>query len=126
MALDLAMKVLVVDDYPVMVRIVRALLSQIGFTNVEDAPNGETALKQIQERKYDLVISDLHMEPMSGHDLLKQVRCEPDTAKVPFLMVTADTKAENAIAAKKAGVDGYVTKPFNAEMLKQRIESIFG
>jgi two-component system chemotaxis response regulator CheY len=72
------------------------------------------------------VISDLHMEPMSGHDLLKQVRCEPDTAKVPFLMVTADTKAENAIAAKKAGVDGYVTKPFNAEMLKQRIESIFG
>lgn len=125
MSLNLAMKVLVVDDYPVMVRIVRALLSQIGFTNIEDAPNGEAALKQIQEHKYDLVISDLHMDPMSGHDLLKQVRSEPDTAKIPFLMVTADTKAESAIAARKAGVDGYVTKPFNAEMLKQRIESIF-
>lgn len=125
MSLNLAMKVLVVDDYQVMVRIVRALLSQIGFTNIEDAPNGEAALKQIQEHKYDLVISDLHMDPMSGHDLLKQVRSEPDTAKIPFLMVTADTKAESAIAARKAGVDGYVTKPFNAEMLKQRIESIF-
>jgi two-component system chemotaxis response regulator CheY len=125
MALNLAMKVLVVDDYPVMVRIVRALLSQIGFTNIEDAANGETALKQLQEHKFDLVISDLHMEPMSGHELLKRVRSEPDTAKIPFLMVTADAKAENAIAAKKAGVDGYVTKPFNAAMLKQRIETIF-
>ena len=126
MSVNLAMKVLVVDDYPVMVRIVRALLSQIGFTNVEDAANGEIALKQIKERKYDLVISDLHMDPMSGHDLLKQVRAEPETAKIRFLMITADTKAENAISAKKAGVDSYVTKPFNADMLKQRIESIFG
>lgn len=125
MALNLAMKVLVVDDYPVMVRIVRALLSQIGFTNVEDAADGETALKQINERRYDLIISDLHMDPMSGHELLKRVRAEPDTAKLPFLMVTADSKAENAIAAKKAGVDSYVTKPFNADMLKQRIETIF-
>lgn len=126
MSVNLAMKVLVVDDYPVMVRIVRALLSQIGFTNVEDAASGETALKQIQEHKYDLVISDLHMDPMSGQELLKQVRAAPETAKIPFLMVTADSKAENAIAAKKAGVDAYVTKPFNADMLKQRIESIFG
>ena len=125
MALNLAMKVLVVDDYPVMVRIVRALLSQIGFTNIEDAADGETALKQINERRYDLVISDLHMDPMSGHELLKRVRSEPDTAKLPFLMVTADSKAENAIAAKKAGVDSYVTKPFNADTLKQRIETIF-
>ncbi len=126
MSLNLAMKVLVVDDYPVMVRIVRALLSQIGFTNVEDAANGEAALKQMQERRPDLIISDLHMDPMSGHELLKRVRSEPDTAKTPFLMITADSKAENAIAAKKAGVDSYVTKPFNAEMLKQRIEAIFG
>jgi two-component system chemotaxis response regulator CheY len=126
MSVNLTMKVLVVDDYPVMVRIVRALLSQIGFTNVEDAPDGETAFKQIKEKKYGLVISDLHMDPVSGHELLKRVRAEPDVSRTPFLMITADSKAENAVAAKKAGVDSYVTKPFNAAMLKEKIESIFG
>lgn len=126
MSVNLTMKVLVVDDYPVMVRIVRALLSQIGFTNVEDAADGETAFKQIKESKYGLVISDLHMDPVSGHELLKRVRAEPDVSRTPFLMITADSKAENAVAAKKAGVDSYVTKPFNAAMLKEKIESIFG
>jgi two-component system chemotaxis response regulator CheY len=126
MSVNLTMKVLVVDDYPVMVRIVRALLSQIGFTNVEDAPDGETAFKQIKEKRYGLVISDLHMDPVSGHELLKRVRAEPDVSRTPFLMITADSKAENAVAAKKAGVDSYVTKPFNAAMLKEKIESIFG
>jgi two-component system chemotaxis response regulator CheY len=120
------MKVLVVDDYPVMVRIVRALLSQIGFTNVEEAADGESAFKQIKENKYALVISDLHMDPVSGHELLKRVRAEPDVSRTPFLMITADSKTENVIAAKKAGVDSYVTKPFNAAMLKEKIESIFG
>jgi two-component system chemotaxis response regulator CheY len=126
MAVNLAMKVLVVDDYPVMVRIVRALLSQIGFTNVEDAADGETAFKQIKENRYGLVISDLHMDPVSGHELLKRVRAEADVSRTPFLMITADSKAENVIAAKKAGVDSYVTKPFNAAMLKEKIENIFG
>jgi two-component system chemotaxis response regulator CheY len=126
MSVNLTMKVLVVDDYPVMVRIVRALLSQIGFTNVEDAPDGETAFKQIKEKRYGLVISDLHMDPVSGHELLKRVRAEPDVSRTPFLMITADSKAENAVAAKKAGVDSYVTKPFNAAMLKEKIENIFG
>jgi two-component system chemotaxis response regulator CheY len=126
MAVNLAMKVLVVDDYPVMVRIVRALLSQIGFTNVEEAGDGESAFKQIKENKYGLVISDLHMDPVSGHELLKRVRSEPDVSRTPFLMITADSKPENVIAAKKAGVDSYVTKPFNAAMLKEKIEGIFG
>jgi two-component system chemotaxis response regulator CheY len=126
MAVNLAMKVLVVDDYPVMVRIVRALLSQIGFTNVEEAGDGEAAFKQIKENKYGLVISDLHMDPVSGHELLKRIRSEPDVSRTPFLMITADSKPENVIAAKKAGVDSYVTKPFNAAMLKEKIEGIFG
>jgi len=126
MAVNLAIRVLVVDDYPVMVRIVRALLAQIGFTNIEDAPDGETAFKQIQERRYELVISDLHMDPVSGHELLKRVRAEPEVSRTPFLMITADSKAENVIAAKKAGVDSYVVKPFNAAMLKEKIEAIFG
>ena len=126
MAVNLAIRVLVVDDYPVMVRIVRALLAQIGFTNIEDAPDGETAFKQIQERRYELVISDLHMDPVSGHELLKRIRAEPEVSRTPFLMITADSKAENVIAAKKAGVDSYVVKPFNAAMLKEKIEAIFG
>ena len=125
MAVNLAIRVLVVDDYPVMVRIVRALLAQIGFTNIEDAPDGETAFKQIQERRYELVISDLHMDPVSGHELLKRVRAEPEVSRTPFLMITADSKAENVIAAKKAGVDSYVVKPFNAAMLKEKIDAIF-
>ena len=125
MAVNLAKRVLVVDDYPVMVRIVRALLAQIGFSNIEDAADGETAFKQIQERRYELVISDLHMDPVSGHELLKRVRAEPEVSRTPFLMITADSKAENVIAAKKAGVDSYVVKPFNAAMLKEKIDAIF-
>ena len=126
MALDLSMPVLVVDDYKTMVRIIRNLLKQLGFENVEDAADGTEAFAKMQNQKFGLVISDWNMEPMTGYELLKQVRSDTNLSKTPFIMVTAESKTENVIAAKKAGVNNYIVKPFNAQTLKGKIEAVFG
>jgi len=126
MALDVSMPILIVDDYATMIRIIRNLLKQIGFNNVDDAADGTQALERIGKKKYSLIISDWNMEPMTGYELLKQVRSSDDTARTPFIMVTAESKTENVIAAKKAGVNNYIVKPFNAQTLKGKIDAVFG
>src|ERR1044071_8209256 len=108
MAIDMSMPVLVVDDYNTMIRIIRNLLKQLGFENVDDASDGTAALAKMRERKYGLVISDWNMEPMTGYELLQQVRSDPGLYSTPFIMVTAESKTENVIAAKKAGVNNYI------------------
>ena len=126
MAIDMTMPVLVVDDYNTMIRIIRNLLKQLGFEDIDEATDGTAALAKMQHRRYGLVISDWNMEPMTGYDLLKEVRGSPALAKTPFIMVTAESKTENVIAAKKAGVSNYIVKPFNAQTLKTKIEAVFG
>jgi two-component system chemotaxis response regulator CheY len=126
MAVDLTMNVLIVDDYTTMLRIVRNLLKQIGFNNIEEATDGSQAFQMMKSRKFGLVISDWNMEPMTGIQLLRQVRQEPDLKAVPFIMVTAESKTENVVEAKKAGVSNYIVKPFNADTLKQKIASVLG
>jgi two-component system chemotaxis response regulator CheY len=125
MAFDLSMPILVVDDYNTMIRIIRNLLKQIGFENVDDASDGSAALAKMQGKKYGLVISDWNMEPMTGYDLLKEVRASPELSQTPFIMITAESKTENVIAAKKAGVSNYIVKPFNAATLKTKMEAVF-
>jgi len=117
MALDPSMPVLVVDDYATMVRIIRNLLKQIGFADVDDANDGSTALAKMHARRYGLV-------RMTGFDLLREVRADPQLGTTPFIMVTAESKTENVVAARKAGVDNYIVKPFNAQTLKSKIESV--
>jgi two-component system, chemotaxis family, chemotaxis protein CheY len=125
MAADRSMPVLVVDDYNTMIRIIRNLLKQIGFDDIDDAADGSAALARMREKKYGLVISDWNMEPMTGYELLKEVRADPGLSKTPFIMVTAESKTENVIAAKKAGVNNYIVKPFNAQTLQSKIEAVF-
>jgi two-component system chemotaxis response regulator CheY len=125
MAVELSMPILVVDDYNTMVRIIRNLLRQLGFEDVDDAPDGAAALAKLRAKKYGLVISDWNMEPMTGYDLLREVRADPAIGKTPFIMVTAESKTENVIAAKKAGVDNYIVKPFNAQTLQHKIAALF-
>src|SRR5438045_3578274 len=125
MAIDMSMPVLVVDDYNTMIRIIRNLLKQLGFEDVDDASDGSAALSKLREKRYGLVISDWNMEPMTGYELLKEVRQDPGLSKTPFIMVTAESKTENVIAAKKAGVNNYIVKPFNAQTLKTKIEAVF-
>jgi two-component system chemotaxis response regulator CheY len=124
MALDPSMPVLVVDDYAAMVRIIRNLLKRIGFADVDDAPDGFTALAKMHEKRYGLVISDWNMEPMTGFELLRELRADPQLGATPFIMVTAESKTENVVAARKAGADTYIVKPFNAQTLKSKIESV--
>ncbi len=126
MSLDANSPILVVDDYATMVRILRNLLKQLGYENVDDAADGSAALKKIGEKQYCLIISDWNMEPMTGYDLLRQVRARHETLRLPFIMVTAESKTENVIAAKKAGVNNYIVKPFNAQTLKGKIDAVFG
>jgi two-component system, chemotaxis family, chemotaxis protein CheY len=125
MAFDPNMPVLVVDDYSTMIRIIRNLLRQLGFVDVDDATDGESALAKMGAKRYGLVISDWNMEPMTGYDLLCKVRANPELVATPFIMVTAESKTENVIAAKKAGVNNYIVKPFNAQTLKAKIEAVF-
>ena len=125
MAIDLSMPILVVDDYNTMIRIIRNLLRQLGFEDIDDASDGSSAFAKMQHKKYGLVISDWNMEPVTGYELLKQVRSDPRLAATPFIMVTAESKTENVIAAKQAGVNNYIVKPFNADTLKNKIEAVF-
>jgi two-component system chemotaxis response regulator CheY len=120
------MNVLIVDDYKTMLRIVENLLKQIGFKNIHQATDGSMALKMMQETPMGLVISDWNMEPMTGMQLLKEVRADQRLAHTPFIMVTAESKTENVIAAKQAGVNNYIVKPFNAETLKTKISAVLG
>ena len=123
MAIDMSMPVLVVDDYNTMIRIIRNLLKQLGFEDVDDASDGSAALAKLREKKYGLVISDWNMEPMTGYELLKVVRADPAMAKTPFILVTAESKQDNINAAKTAGVSGYIIKPFNEKVLKEKIDA---
>jgi two-component system chemotaxis response regulator CheY len=120
------MPVLIVDDYKTMLRIIRNLLKQIGFNNVDEATDGKSALEKMQQRKYGLVISDWNMEPMTGLELLKEVRADDKLRPTPFIMITAESKTENVIAAKEAGVNNYIVKPFNAATLKTKLTSVLG
>jgi len=126
MAVDMNMNVLIVDDYKTMLRIIRNLLKQLGFENVDEATDGGTALMKLRDRNYGLVISDWNMEPMTGLQLLKEVRADNKLKAVPFVMITAESKTENVVAAKAAGVTNYIVKPFNAATLKQKLTAIFG
>ncbi len=126
MAVDLSMPILVVEDYKTMVRIIQTLLKSLGFTNLDAAAGGAEALGKIQSKSYGLVISDWNMEPMSGYDLLVQVRADNAVKKTPFIMVTAESKTENVVAAKRAGVNNYIVKPFNAQTLKHKMAAVIG
>ena len=126
MAFDTSMPILVVDDYNTMVRIIRNLLRQLGFQDVDDAADGTAALSKMEGKKYGLVISDWNMEPMTGYELLRHVRADENLRAMPFIMVTAESKTENVIAAKKAGANNYIVKPFNAQTLKTKIEGVCG
>ena len=125
MAVDTSIPILVVDDYNTMIRIIRNFLRQLGFNDVDDAPDGSIALSKMHIKRYGLIISDWNMEPMTGYELLKQVRSDPSLASTPFIMVTAESKTENVIAAKQAGVNNYIVKPFNADTLKNKIDAVF-
>jgi two-component system chemotaxis response regulator CheY len=125
MSFDVTMPVLVVEDQSTMTRIIRNLLRTLGFENIDDAADGTAALSKMREKKYGLVISDWNMQPMTGYDLLKEVRAEPALAKTAFILVTAESRTENLIAARKAGADNYIIKPFNAQTLKAKIEQAF-
>ena len=125
MAIDPSMPVLVVDDYSTMVRIIRNLLRQLGFSDIDDANDGAAALAKMRAKRYGLVISDWNMEPMSGYELLREVRADLALSETPFIMVTAESKTDNVIAARKAGVSNYTVKPFNAQTLRAKIEAVF-
>ena len=124
MTVDLTKPVLVVDDYNTMIRIMHNLLKQLGFEQVDDANDGSSALAKLRKRDYGLVISD--WKPMAGFALLQEMRADPSLSEIPFIMVTAESKTENVIAAKKAGVSNYIVKPFNAQTLKNKIDAVFG
>jgi two-component system chemotaxis response regulator CheY len=126
MAVEMNMPILVVDDYKTMVRIIRNLLKQIGFENVDEASDGAEAFEMMKKRKYGLVISDWNMEPVTGYELLQNVRADDAVKSTPFIMITAESKTENVIAAKKAGVNNYIVKPFNAGTLKAKMAAVIG
>ncbi len=126
MALDTSTNILIVDDYKTMLRIIRNLLKQIDFENVEEASNGRDAFTKLQTGDFGLVISDWNMEPVTGLQLLQQIRADIRLKIIPFIMVTAESKTENVIAAKQAGVSNYIVKPFNAETLREKIGKVLG
>ena len=119
------MKILVVDDFSTMRRIIKNLLRDLGFTNIAEADDGTTALPMLKSTEYDLLITDWNMPGMTGIDLLQVIRQDENLKDLPVLMVTAEAKREQIIAAAQAGVNGYVVKPFTAAALKEKIEKIF-
>jgi two-component system chemotaxis response regulator CheY len=119
-----SMRILVVDDYGTMRRIVRGLLEQIGYQDVDEAEDGASALEKLRNATYNLIISDWNMEPMTGFELLKEVRADAKLKETPFILVTAEGKTEHVVAAKRAGVDSYIVKPFTAQTLQAKINSV--
>ena len=126
MALNTSIPVLIIDDYQTMLRIVRNLLKQIGFNDVDEAKDGSEAFGKLKEKQYGLVISDWNMAPMTGFELLQKVRADAELSTMPFIMITAESKTENVVAAKAAGVNNYIVKPFNADTLRSKIAAVLG
>jgi two-component system chemotaxis response regulator CheY len=124
-ALDKNMKILIVDDFSTMRRIIKNLLRDLGFTNTHEADDGSTALPILKSGDFDFLVTDWNMPGMSGIDLLKEVRADAKLAPLPVLMVTAEAKRDQIIEAAQAGVSGYVVKPFTAQVLKEKIDKIF-
>jgi two-component system chemotaxis response regulator CheY len=120
------MQVLVVDDYVTMIRIIAGQLRLLGFDSIDGADGGGPALQLMRRRSYGLVISDWYMEPMSGLDLLKEVRCDLKLKDTPFIMMSGESNAANIVTAKKAGVSSYIVKPFNADTLRTKLMGILG
>ncbi|MDA0781050.1 MAG: response regulator [Rickettsiales bacterium] len=124
---DKNMSILVVDDFKTMRRIVSNLLIQLGFNNIDEAIDGQSALAKISEKEYKMIISDWNMEPMSGFELLQSIRSSDGNIRtVPFIMITAESKPENIIKAKQAGVNNYIVKPFNVDTLKNKLTAVLG
>ena len=119
------MPILVVEDHGATALILRSLLKRLGFSDVDEASDGLMALAKMREKRYALVISDWNMEPMSGYGLLKKIRMDEDLAEIRFIMITSALTAANVIAAGKAGVSGFIIKPFSTEKLKAEIEEVF-
>ncbi|MGJ3258640.1 MAG: response regulator [Rhodospirillales bacterium] len=126
MAVDVGMKVLIVDDYPTMLKVLRSLLRQLKFTDISEASNAKDALAMLREGGYGLVISDWNMEPMSGFELLQAVRADAALKDLPFILVTAESTTDRVIAAKQAGVSNYIIKPYTAATLKTKLVSVLG
>ncbi len=126
MSVDMNMNILIVDDFKTMPRIISNLLKQLGFNNVDEATDGSMALQKLRDKDYGLVISDWNMEPMTGIQLLREVRADSKLKNLPFIMITAESKTENVVAAKEAGVNNYIVKPFNAATLKTKLSSVLG
>ncbi|MEA3359341.1 MAG: chemotaxis response regulator CheY [Thermodesulfobacteriota bacterium] len=124
--MDVNMKVLIVDDFATMRRIVKNILRQLGFTDISEADDGKTALQALKKEKFDLILSDWNMPEMPGIELLKAVRSDDELKDIPFLMVTAEADKGNIVEAVKLGVSNYVVKPFTAETISEKLEKIFG
>ncbi len=124
--MDLNVKVLVVDDFATMRRILKNVLRQIGFKNISEAENGRDALSQLKKEKFDLILCDWNMPEMSGLELLQAIRGDDNLKDIPFVMVTAEAKKESIIEAVKAGVNSYIVKPFTAETIGEKLKKIFG
>ena len=126
MAVEMSMPILIVDDYRTMLRIIRNLLSKLGFTDIDEAVDGSSALAMLKSKNYGLVISDWNMQPVTGYELLKSVRADEQLKSLPFIMVTAESKVENVVAARQAGVNNYIIKPFSAAVLKTKLKAVLG
>jgi len=124
--MDVNMKVLIVDDFATMRRIVKNILRQLGFTNISEADDGKTALQALKKEKFDLILSDWNMPEMPGIELLKAVRADDELKDIPFLMVTAEAEKGNIVEAVKLGVSNYIVKPFTAETMSEKLGKIFG
>ncbi len=126
MAVNMKMPILIVDDFKTMLRIVRNLLTKLGLSDMDEATDGMDALAKLKNRNYGLVVSDWNMQPMTGYELLQKVRGDDRLKSLPFVMVTAESKVENVIAARQAGVNNYIIKPFSAEVLKAKLKTVLG
>lgn len=126
MTVNKEMRILIVDDFKTMLKIIDNLLKQLGFKNIVEATDGTQALEKLKFEKFDLILSDWNMEPMSGLDLLKKVRADANLKHIPFILITAESKVDNIIAAKQAGVNNYIVKPFNAVTLKEKLVAVLG
>jgi two-component system chemotaxis response regulator CheY len=124
--MDLNMKVLIVDDFATMRRILRNILKQIGFTDINEADDGSTALKELKKEKYDLILCDWNMPEMPGIDLINAIRADDELKGIPFVMITAEAQKDNIIGAVKAGVNSYIVKPFTAETIGEKLKKVFG
>ncbi|MBW2066955.1 MAG: response regulator [Deltaproteobacteria bacterium] len=124
--MDLNMKVLIVDDFATMRRILRNVLKQIGFSNISEAENGRAAIKELKNDKYGLVLCDWNMPEVTGLEVLSEMKSDSELKDIPFVMVTAEAQKENIIEAVKAGVNSYIVKPFTAETIEEKLKKIFG